>query len=145
MGWTHYWKRDINLPEEPFEMAVKDCKKVFDSLEIELAGSLGHGDCVYDSDELLFNGVAGVCCEDFMIKKTQMPKREGRDYVSSFCKTEHMPYDICVQIALIILKHHLGDTMSVYSDGKESDWDNSRKLCQENLGYGEDFKLDIAD
>ena len=54
---------------------------------------------------------------------------------------EHCPYDICVQAALIIFKHHLGDFINVSSDGKGSDWDRARQSCEEHLGYGSDFIL----
>jgi len=62
--------------------------------------------------------------------------------VFSYCKTEQLPYDLCVQVALIVLKHHLGATIKITSDGGETDWQRARDSCIENLGYGQDFRLD---
>ena len=53
-----------------------------------------------------------------------------------------MPYDLHVQIALIILKHHLGDMITVTSDASDEDWQKATDFCQEKLGYGSDFKLE---
>lgn len=69
------------------------------------------------------------------------------DYVAgapvfSFCKTEHMSYDLAVQVALIVFHHHLGQHFRVSSDGADADWAAARRLCQLHLGYGDDFQLD---
>ena len=52
-----------------------------------------------------------------------------------------MPYDLCVQAALIVLKHHLAAAITVSSDGGEPDWERARAACQKWLGYGEEFRL----
>jgi hypothetical protein len=53
----------------------------------------------------------------------------------------HLPYDVCVQTALIVLSHHLGSAIRIGSDGKDDDWAEARRICQEHLGYGEEFRL----
>lgn len=89
----------------------------------------------------MFNEVGSSGCEPFEIQGTEFD-RHGRAVFWSFCKTEHLPYDICVQVALVILKHHLGEAITVGSDGTDDGWTEARRLCQEQLGCGEEFRLD---
>ena len=140
MGWTHYWKRVTQLPDTEFTESVEDCKKLFSLIDQKICGSFGKGEPVFAENEIIFNGANGSACEDFVISKVQLD-RHGRDRVFSHCKTEHLPYDICVQLALVIFKHHMGDLLNVSSDGKDSDWGKSRNICQEHLGYGSEFRL----
>lgn len=142
MGWTHYWEREIELPEEVFANAVHDCKILFDKIDPRIGGSGGHGDAEFDPNGIVFNGANGMACEDFTFTRIQVPRR-NRERALGYCKTEHMPYDLCVQTVLIILKHHLGDIMKVASDGSEKDWQKAKYLCQEHLGYGSDFELEM--
>jgi len=141
MGWTHHWQRRTELPQGAFAAAVDDCKLTLPRAGISLAGFEGNGQPILQADAIVFNGVGGACCEPFEIQQTQFDRR-GREVVCSFCKTEHLPYDLCVQVALVILKHHLGESIKVGSDGKDDDWAEARRICQETLGYGEDFRLE---
>ena len=78
---------------------------------------------------VLTASVAPAAVEPFEIHQTEFDRR-GRQLVPSFCKTEHAPYDLCVQLALIVFKHPLGHTISVASDGKDTDWkDAPRNLA----------------
>jgi hypothetical protein len=119
MGWTHYWKRSTELPPEKFAAAVRDCRKLLPALGIPLAGIDGNGIPHLADDGIAFNGVPS--CERFEIHQTEFDRR-GRAVMWGFCKTEKLPYDLCVQAALIVLKHHLGDAIVVNSDGTENDW-----------------------
>ncbi len=58
-----------------------------------------------------------------------------------FCKTAYKPYDLAVNCFLVIAKHYLKEKIKVSSDGEMKDWNDSMKICQENFGYGADFKL----
>lgn len=53
-----------------------------------------------------------------------------------FCKTAFRPYDIAVTACLIILKHRLGDAITVQSDGEDAHWFDAKLLCDHTLGYG---------
>ena len=141
MGWTHYWEREIELPKEAFAKAVDDCQVLFDKIEPGIGGSGGYGKAEFDSNGTVFNGADGAACEDFTFVRIQTPRRD-REKALGYCKTEHLPYDICVQTALIVFKHHLGDMMKVASDGSEEDWQKAKDICQEHLGYGSDFELE---
>ncbi len=56
-----------------------------------------------------------------------------------FCKTAFKPYDLAVQVCLVIAVHHLGDAISVRSDGSLAEWRDAVALCEEVLGYGGAF------
>jgi len=140
MGWTHHWEREIEFPTNQFTAIVDDCKTVFANIDVKLAGCEGRGKPVFSETAIIFNGVGGMSCEDFVIQKVQFPS-PGRDYVICHCKTEHLPYDICVKAALVILKHHLRDHIRVMSDGKKEDWAEAINICKSCVGYGDDFVL----
>jgi hypothetical protein len=59
----------------------------------------------------------------------------------SCCKTAFKPYDLAVTAFLIIAKHHLAKII-VRSDGGKPQWQDAQWLCQIELGYGLDFKLE---
>lgn len=140
MGWTHNWKRPVELSAETFAKAVDDCRRALAATGIPLADADGSGQPVFAEDRIVFNGAAGAACEPFLVLRSQKERRGGA--VSwSFCKTERAPYDLCVQVALIILKHHLGDRFVVGSDGRDEDWEAARQHCQQCLGYGKEFVL----
>lgn len=58
------------------------------------------------------------------------------------CKTAFRPYDWAVTAFLVIVKHYLGDKIIVQSDGELPQWQDAMLLCQIELGYGMEFKLD---
>ena len=51
-------------------------------------------------------------------------------------------YDLAVLCCLIIAKQHLGKDIKVRSDGSIDEWQDGMLLCQNVLGYGNDFVLD---
>jgi len=67
------------------------------------------------------------------------PDRVGKFF--DFTKTAFKPYDLAVNIALVIAKHYLGDDLIVSSDGKMQQWIDAVMICQKFFGYGEDFKI----
>jgi len=69
------------------------------------------------------------------------PKKVGKYF--NCCKTAFRPYDLAVNIFLIITKHYLGEKILVSSDGDFQHWIDGAKICQNAFGYGlEDFQLD---
>ena len=56
-----------------------------------------------------------------------------------FCKTAYKPYDLAVNVCLVIAKHHLKDDIVVSSDGTKNNWIEGQQFCQHFLGYGTDF------
>ena len=139
MGMTHYWYREIELPEEQFKVALNDCKAILSALDIPLGDAVGKDDPILTGGEIIFNGLNNGC-EPFVFRRIQYP-RPGREKVFTYCKTEHMPYDLAVQCCLIVLKHHFGDELRVSSDSKDKDWKKAREICEDKLQYGLDFTL----
>ena len=70
----------------------------------------------------------------------EKPRKNGLYF--DFCKTAFKPYDLAVTAFLVIAKHYLGDSLIVHSDGDEPHWQDARWLCQLELGYGLEFRLD---
>lgn len=110
-------------PDHTF-MQMKDLSKGnwFAGREVELR--VCGGDCSYETFTL-----------------GQKADHATRGYAFDCCKTNYKPYDLAVQVALVIAKHNLKDQIIVKSDGDESKWVEAKQLCQHFLGYGEDFKL----
>ncbi|HOC43232.1 MAG TPA: hypothetical protein PKJ99_09505 [Thermoanaerobaculales bacterium] len=82
--------------------------------------------------------------ETFMLLRVRTPAvRELPNETEYFdcCKTAYKPYDLAVQVCLVIAAHHLGDAMQVSSDGSLDEWQDAIALCQEVLGYGRAFRL----
>lgn len=76
-------------------------------------------------------------------QKPDYPHQMHQDnYVFDFTKTAYKPYDLAVNVALIIAKHYLGDRIYIHSDGELKHWEDGMKLCQAKFGYGIDFTLD---
>lgn len=144
MAWTHYWQRESVLDADAFEKASRDCKVLLAGIDVPLVGFESKGEPVFGGDSIMFNGISGQACEPFVIKLVESPKRPGRP-IFSYCKTEKLPYDLCVKSALVILKHYLGDQIRVMSDGTDGDWQDAKQLCLSCLKYGSDFRLDSDD
>lgn len=140
MGWTHAWRRQTELPARAFSLASDEIRTIMKFIGVPISGFNGHGMPIITESSIVFNGTRPSHCEPFEIHQTEFD-RHGRPYVRSFCKTERAPYDICVKVALIVLKHHLEGAIEVTSDGCDDDWKDARDICQEGLGYGSDFKL----
>ena len=141
MGHTNYWNQQRELPAKAFAAAVKDCKTIMRHLKIPLGGPDGTGRPVFGPDIISFNGKGEYAYETFSVSRLDAGPDEGPT-VFNFCKTNHLPYDLCVQAALIVLKRHLGKGIIVSSDGEDSDWEGARQACQRWLGYGEEFRLE---
>ena len=139
MGWTHSWRREIEMPVAKFNAAVADCRTILSAIYIQLGDAESENSPVLTDDEIVFNGVPHGC-EPFVFRRIQYP-RPGRNGVFEYCKTEHLPYDLAVQCCLIVLKHHLGDAIQISSDGKDADWKEASERCEKNLHYGTSFVL----
>lgn len=70
----------------------------------------------------------------------ESPSGDGLHF--EFCKTAFKPYDLAVTAALVIAKHHLDDEIRVASDGELEQWMDAAILCENALGYGNDFRLE---
>lgn len=138
MGHTHYWRRPCDLPIGAFEAIADDFEKIKPLLGVDILDES-------DEDAIWFNGVGDDEFETFVFARSFTPQSwqepDGEERYYDFCKTARKPYDLAVQVALIIIKHHLPN-ISVSSDDALSGWTKAIWLCQDVLRYGESFELD---
>lgn len=152
MGYTHYWYRPATIEESKYKAIVKDFRKVlkpmrFDDelgIRIDLGDGMGDNKPKINNREVVFNGrrSKGEDYETFFFPPTDegyVDERYGK--VFNFCKTAERPYDIAVQVFLVIAKHHLGSDIIVKSDGDFTAWERAVEIVEKYLGYGDDFYL----
>ncbi|HET6249745.1 MAG TPA: hypothetical protein VFE47_18795 [Tepidisphaeraceae bacterium] len=144
MGYTHYWERPSVLPRPEFIAAVADCRRLCAAIGVPLAGADGTGQPTFNDNEICFNGRGEESYEAFVVKRLIVPRPSPEqitnDRASDFCKTNYLPYDLCVQGCLIVLSDHLGQAIfAVDSDGTSGQWNAARDACQRVLGYGGDW------
>jgi len=143
MGYTHHWYQDGELDADKFKKASADCKKLCKGSSIQFEYD-DNKLPIFTNEQIRFNGIGEDGYEIFFIErvyKSSYPQtnRSGRYY--SFCKTAQKLYDRYVVACLIILKHYLGDSISISSDGDIDDWSEGKTLCIQVLGYGDSFKF----
>jgi hypothetical protein len=141
MGMTHAWERPTELPTTEFKTAVADIRDVLSQIPVKIGGFDGQGDPIFVDDHLLFNGARPGSCEPFEARRVEFDRR-GRGRFWCSCKTELLPYDLSVRIALIILKQHLRQEIRVSSDDTVAGWQKAKDLCQKLCGFGSDFSLE---
>jgi hypothetical protein len=79
--------------------------------------------------------------ESFLVPRVLKPEswqeRKENGLYFQFCKTAFKPYDLAVQVCLLILARYLGPSaIKVSSDGHESEWSDARQFCQRFYGFG---------
>ncbi len=97
--------------------------------------------------------VCGGDCshETFSLERThtipdykQSRLEEGK-LIFECTKTAYKPYDLAVNVALIIASHRLGNQIKIGSDGEMQNWEEAIQLCEHFLGYGKEFNLKFED
>ena len=89
-----------------------------------------NGDCSYETFD--FPKVMDI--RDYQ-------KPDGGKYFNC-TKTAYRPYDLVVQVFLVIAKHYMKNDLIVSSDGDYSQWLDAVQITNNAFGYGlEDFKL----
>jgi hypothetical protein len=144
MGITHYWTRPTELLEDGFYRATADCARLIPTLGLTLAGFDGSGEAVFDKDRIVFNGPPGQNAEPFEVARVEFDRR-GRSVVRSFCKTEGLPYDRAVQLALLIFSHHFGSQFDVRSDARTESWQDVIAIARSHLNREDGFAIGQPD
>ena len=89
-------------------------------------------------DEINFNAMRPQDYENFRYPpQFEQNHRTGIEEGFSFCKTARKPYDPVVCATLIAIKHHLGEYVSVNSDGdfdNPNEWGPAYELYARALG-----------
>lgn len=137
MGHTHYISFSSNRGraiqiETTYQKAIIKCAKVVRYYSETFGGISGYTAHTVPGQYggLNVNGSKRVgACEPFIMRE-HFSQNENFE----FCKTRQYPYDTVVTACLIILKHYLGDSIRVTSDGHVSDWADGLTLAQKVLG-----------
>lgn len=141
MGYTHYFrfnpikKGSTKQVESSYQLAVLQCQRLVSRYNMarpsgddtRLAGYAAH--CkpgMYKG--LKINGRGENAHEDFILRE-----HYKQNDVFNFCKTARKPYDLAVVACLVILKHYLGESIQVSSDGDVIDWRDGTKLARQLL------------
>ena len=148
MGYTHYWRHNRTIPQNIWNKIIKDIKKLlprFKMLSIELTGWDGSGKPIFDKGQVSFNGrpeheTFSIDRDFDMYSRNHLTNLDNDGRSFSFCKTAMKPYDLAVTACLIVFTYHQPDIL-VSSDGEDRDWVKAKTLCQQVLGYGDNFRL----
>ena len=96
---------------------------------------------VLNGAKIRFNGIGEDGHETFYIMRKDKPATwaDGQKTVFGFCKTARKPYDKYVVASLILAKIHLGNEITLSSDGDLDDWKEGLSVVNEKLG--KNYKL----
>jgi hypothetical protein len=88
----------------------------------------------------------GTCsCDTFRVDRRFAwpgPREPADGLYTHGCKTAFRPYDLAVTSCLIVFQHHLGERQfPVVCSTVSGHWDDARRLVQETLAYGGDFRV----
>ena len=132
-----------------FRKLVKPLRRV----GVNLRGADGRSRLIINDELIEFNGEAfcshpdsfpchGSCDlsgEAFRLEYNAFHGWLGKDWIHYKTNTRSAPYDLAVQAALVIAKHHLKDDIQITANIEEEFWEGE-KLCDRTFGY-QDFSL----
>lgn len=138
MGYTHYWYvKDMQAVARALPLVANDLKRLLPELP-PLAGPDGMGNPTLGPTTVGFNGVAPDDYETLWLDTNPRDYLETEQGLFNCCKTQHRPYDLAVQVVLVLLKYHSeffkADSVTLSSDGNLLDWIKACRLV-EGLGY----------
>jgi len=116
MGYTHYWRPTRDLTEDEWDNIRQVAKTILKDnhgiiLDNEPTDSQNLS-ITYES--ILCNGIGDDGHETFYLTRKMRNDFE-------FCKTAQKPYDKYI-VAMLIAVAQITDSISVSSDGDQSDW-----------------------
>ena len=116
MGYTHYWRPTRDLTEDEWDNIRQVAKRILKDnhgviLDNEPTDSQNLS-ITYDS--VLCNGIGDDGHETFYLTRKMRNDFE-------FCKTAQKPYDKYI-VAMLIAVTQITDSITVSSDGDQSDW-----------------------
>lgn len=139
MGYSHFWEGTrFPIHEKDMDDALQAMMKIGADPEVQLilAGPRGDGEPIFTQEKVAFNGKSDNSHETFILDGSWRGKFD-------FTKTNRKPYDTVVVACLIILKHYLGRSVRVASDGKRDDWIEGLKLVHRVCGKEFEIKFGI--
>jgi hypothetical protein len=149
MGYTHYWQtKSTPADSENWNRACEDIRRLIAAAPVKVVYEYDQPTLPpeVNGEKVWFNGIGPDGHETFVVTRIPEPWGEG---CGGFCKTARKPYDVLVTASLLALKAHLGDWITLSSDGNwerrvagdfADGWEDGAKLCTDVLGYApEDF------
>ena len=145
--YIHYWyiKNERDIDDITWSKISKDSQKIFEyfkenkDLCLELGDWNGYSEPIVDNDKIIFNGGDDKRCDSFVIfakcKDRYHNVSSISNYYFDFCNTARKPYDIVVQMILLIFKHHMQDDIFIHSDSSNTDWINAIELTKKLFNY----------
>lgn len=142
MGYTHYWsfnkgphgKGNAALSESLWQTAMSECALIARTWNKEckaqgrdadrLSGFSAHTKPSQGYGGLHINGKGELAHEDFTMPEHFRDNFEADYNGFNFCKTARKPYDLVVTACLAVIKHRMGDRITVTSDGRAIDWND---------------------
>ena len=161
MGYYHSMTLDKGFDRAAFAAAVEDIRTLIDCAGVPIAGPFGSPGSLPILEEALiaFNGVNDNCvctvshwgfwphqsqcysgslvddsCEAFLVdvRSETYTDRHDETRYSFDWKTDYKPYDLVVMLAMVALKHHLGDSSVMESKGPWHCWQYGTGYWREN-------------
>lgn len=135
MGYTHYYRvEDPSSSLKTREIAA-DLRLMHLRSEWPLSDGAGTPGGVpqFGPEGIEFNGIGEERLETFQYPPcARQNQQAGLHPGFGYCKTAHRPYDTFVAAALLVIKHHLGEGVSIYSDGSPAgrEWRRAIDLFQ---------------
>jgi hypothetical protein len=132
MGYTHYWAYRPDHPayRQEWPAIVDAAGRIAAHLRqagITIAGPAGHGQPRLDlASGVSFNGdaAAELDCEPFTLAPPQ-ETTDASQAVSTFCKTNRLPYDVAVAGLLLFCQQLVPQVFTIASDGEwDREWAN---------------------
>ena len=136
MGYTHAWilkdtTQDLKVPQ-----IAQDIRSIVSASEMNIVNRWmqPHTEPEITDSNICFNGVPGDGYEPFFYPPNPEWQTQTKE-VFDFCKTQKLPYDVVVCAALLAIKHHLDDQVTVSSNGKftNPEWQAAYHLYRRSL------------
>lgn len=137
MGYTHYWELKSTASNTKYRKALSDIRKLVKENVSILANGMGDINSKPQLKGLIsFNGIEEEGHETFYlpnsVDKFDFERHDGKSF--DFCKTNQKRYDPVVVACLCVLKYHLGQSITIRSDGDLKDLQEGIDLASKILG-----------
>lgn len=123
MGYTHWYKYGIPVVSaESFKAIAADARALREAAR-DLKGVRSEFVLYSDEGRFVLNGIEGEWGEDFVYRAGSTIKGGGFSGEPKifWCKTARRPYDAIVAAVWIALKHHFGEDIVLYTEGRLED------------------------
>jgi len=153
MGYTHYWYRKKEIPQDRFDIIYHNFYTAYLKLQGDKKSILGNGAGEeatlpeITSQNIIFNGRGDDAHETVyfprvLTRKDMNSVKPEKGFYLDCTKTARKPYDFYVMVFLIIAKFFLQDDIKISSDGSHEPetWQPAIDWMVKNFGYGMDFK-----